>query len=230
LVKMKTIRGSGLVMLKIITLQLGPVLTNAYLVADLDIREAVVIDPAWDGAILLMEAEKNGWQITQVWVTHAHFDHMGATQEILEGLEPPPTVALHPGDLPLWQAKGGAAYFGIPFESSEDPGKRLTHGDTLFLGDHPVEVRHAPGHTPGHVMFYFPEDGLLFSGDVIFQGSVGRTDLPGGDWNMLLDSIQQQVLTLPDETRILSGHGPETTVGDERRSNPFLQLGMGNLW
>ena len=139
----------------------------------LDTKEAVVIDPAWDGERILGEAEKNGWQITQVWVTHAHFDHMGGTKALVDGLEPPPTVALHPGDLPLWQAKGGAAYFGIPFESSADPGVSLSHGDRLGLGNHAVEVRHAPGHTPGHVMFYFEGDGLLFSGDVIFQDSVG---------------------------------------------------------
>lgn len=209
-------------MLKIISLQLGMVMTNAYLVANADTKEAVVIDPAWDGDIILAEANKHGWHISQVWVTHAHFDHMGGTAALLDGLDPPPPVALHPGDLPLWQAKGGAPYFGVPFESSADPEVELAHGDSLVLGDIPAEVRHAPGHTPGHVMFYFPGDGVLFSGDVIFQDSVGRTDLPGGDWHTLLTSIRQQVLTLPDDTRILSGHGPETTVGRERRSNPYF--------
>ena len=209
-------------MLKIISLQLGPVMTNAYLVADLDIKEAVVIDPAWDGDRIMAEAGQRGWHIKQIWVTHAHFDHMGGTAALVAGLDPSPPVALHPGDLPLWQAKGGAPYFGVPFESSADPGVELAHGDLLALGDLTIEVRHAPGHTPGHVMFYFPSEGFLFSGDVIFQGSVGRTDLPGGDWNTLLTSIRHQVLTLPDETRILSGHGPETSVGQERRTNPFL--------
>jgi hydroxyacylglutathione hydrolase len=217
-------------MLKINPMQLGPVMTNAYLVGDSDTKEAVVIDPAWDGEHILARAEKEGWRITQVWVTHAHFDHIGGTKAIVDGLQPPPSVALHPGDLPLWRAKGGAAYFGIPFESSAEPGVSLAHGDLLTLGNHPAEVRHAPGHTPGHVMFYFPEDGVLFSGDVIFQDSVGRTDLPGGDWNTLLNSICQQVLTLPDETRILSGHGPETTVGVERAVNPFLNMGSMDRW
>jgi hydroxyacylglutathione hydrolase len=210
-------------MLEIVTLQLGPVMTNAYLVADTDTNEAAIIDPAWDGHIILAEAEKRGWEINQIWVTHAHFDHMGGTGAVVAGLENTPVVALHPDDLPLWQAKGGAPLFGVHFDSPGDPNLKLVHGQKLQLGTHAVEVRHAPGHTLGHVIFYFENDGLLFSGDVIFQDSVGRTDLPGGSWETLLNSIQQQVLTLPDETRIFSGHGGETSVGRERKSNPFLR-------
>ena len=134
-------------MLKIKMLQLGPVMTNAYLVAHPETQEAVVIDPAWDGDRILAEASNSEWNINQVWVTHAHFDHMGGTAALVDGLKPPPTVSLHPGDLPLWQAKGGATYFGIPFESSADPGVELAHGDSLALGNLTVEVRHAPGHT-----------------------------------------------------------------------------------
>jgi len=209
-------------MLEIITLQLGPVVTNAYLVADADTREAAVIDPAWDGRAIVAEARKRGWEIRHLWVTHAHFDHMGGVAAIVEALNPAPVVALHPADLPLWRAKGGAPFFGIRFESPDEPTLALEHGQTLELGSHLVEVRHAPGHTRGHVMFYLPKDRVLFSGDVIFQGSVGRTDLPGGDWNALFASIQSQVLTLPDEVRILPGHMDETTVGQERWGNPFL--------
>ena len=214
-------------MLKIIPFQLGPVMTNAYLVADPESGQAVAIDPAWDGHLILAEADRQGWELNQVWVTHAHFDHMGGAGALVEGRHPAPLVALHPGDLPLWQAKGGAPFFGIHFESQAEPTLELAHGDSLRLGTVTAEVRHAPGHTPGHVMFYFPEEGLLFSGDVIFQDSVGRTDLPGGDWDTLLASIRTQVLSLPDETRILSGHGPETTVGRERGSKPFLIYGQG---
>ncbi|MBM3145798.1 MAG: MBL fold metallo-hydrolase [Chloroflexi bacterium] len=209
-------------MLEIVTFQLGPVITNAYLVADNNTKEAVVIDPAWDGQIILAEAQKRGWAIRCLWVTHAHFDHMGGTKALVDGLIPAPGVALHPNDLPLWRAKGGAPFFGIRFDSITEPNLMLEHGQKLQLGDHPVEVRHAPGHTRGHVIFYFPEDRALFSGDVIFQGSVGRTDLPGGAWDTLLASIETQVLTLPDETKVFSGHGPATSVGRERRGNPFL--------
>lgn len=212
-------------MIKIKTMQLGPVMTNTYLVADETTQDAAVIDPAWDGQLILAEAEKEGWQIRHIWVTHAHFDHFGGAGAIVNGLEPPLTVALHPKDRMLWRAKGGAPFFGVKFESNTKPNLELAHGQHLKLGDNTVEVRYAPGHTTGHVMFYFIEAGVLFSGDVIFQGSVGRTDLPGGNWNTLLNSIQAQVLSLPDEVRILSGHGPETTVGQERRTNPFVLYG-----
>jgi len=212
-------------MLKVQTLQLGPVMTNAYLVADPGTKEAVVIDPAWDGHLIVEAAEQHGWEIKGIWVTHAHFDHMGGASEVLERLSKKIPMGLHRDDLPLWQAKGGAPFFGIHFESNVVPTLELSDGQILSLGSNSVEVRHAPGHTRGHVMFYFKEAGALFSGDVIFQGSVGRTDLPGGDWSTLLSSIQKQVLTLPDETRIYSGHGPETTVAREKRTNPFLLYG-----
>jgi glyoxylase-like metal-dependent hydrolase (beta-lactamase superfamily II) len=212
-------------MIHIKTMQLGPVMTNTYLVADQATKEAVVIDPAWDGHLILAEAEKLNWQIRQVWVTHAHFDHFGGAGAIVKGLAEPPIVALHSKDRMLWLARGGAPLFGVRFESTTKPTLELVHGQRLALGENTVEVRHAPGHTTGHVMFYFIEAGVLFSGDVIFQGSVGRTDLPGGSWNTLLKSIQTQVLTLPDEVRILSGHGPETTVGEERQTNPFVLYG-----
>jgi glyoxylase-like metal-dependent hydrolase (beta-lactamase superfamily II) len=212
-------------MIKIKKMQLGPVMTNTYLVADEATEETAVIDPAWDGDLILAEAEKEGWQIKHVWVTHAHFDHFGGASAIVEGLELPPTVALHPKDRMLWRARGGAPFFGVRFEASTKPNLDLAHGQWLKLGENTVEVRHAPGHTSGHVMFYFVEAGVLFSGDVIFQGSVGRTDLPGGSWETLLDSIKSQVMNLPDDVRILSGHGPETSVGQERRTNPFLIYG-----
>ena len=209
-------------MLEIVTLPLGPVMTNAYLVADSDTKEAAVIDPAWDGHIILAEAKRRGWDVKHIWITHAHFDHIGGTGAVVKGLVDPPEVALHPADLPLWQAQGGAQFFGYRLETTVEPNMKLSHGQILKLESQTAEVRHAPGHTPGHVMFYFKEAKVLFSGDVIFQGSVGRTDLPGGDWETLLTSIREQVLTLPDEVRILAGHMGETTVGEERRGNPFL--------
>ena len=210
-------------MLEILHFTLGPVSTNTYLIADTQTRRAAVIDPAWDGKKILSAAQKQGWQIEYLWYTHAHFDHFGGAAEVAAGCDPLPVVALHPKDHPLWRVKGGAPLFGI---SLEDPGPEpsldLYHGQTLQLGGIRIEVRHTPGHTPGHVVFYCPAAGVLFSGDLIFRGSVGRTDLPGGDWNTLARSLREQVLTLPDETRIFSGHGPASTVGLERKSNPFL--------
>jgi len=210
-------------MINIITLQLGPVMTNAYLVADSETKEAVVIDPAWDGHVIVEKAQDQGWDIKQIWVTHAHFDHIGGAGGVVNALKTPPVVALHSKDKLLWNTRGGAPFFGVKFESTTKPNMKLSHGQVLKLGSNSVEVRHAPGHTRGHVVFYFREDGVLFSGDVIFSGSVGRTDLPGGNWDTLLSSIANQVMTLPDEVRILSGHGPETTVGRERNFNPFLR-------
>lgn len=209
--------------LHIISFQLGPALTNAYLVGDPASKTAVVIDPAWDGKRILDKAEEQGWRITNLWLTHAHFDHFGGAAALADGLDPPPPVALHPADHPLWRLHGGAAAFGFQdFDPGPEPTIPLEHGMELRLGEHRFEVRHTPGHTPGHVSFLLRDSGIQFCGDLIFMGSVGRTDLPGGDTQTLLASIRNEVLTLPDEVRLLSGHGPETTVGLERRSNPFL--------
>jgi len=208
--------------LEILTLTLGPVLTNAYLVADPETGEAAVIDPAWDGHLILAEAKKRGWRIGQMWYTHAHFDHIGGAAEIATALDIPPLVALHPKDRFLWQMGGGGALFGFRIERGPKPSIDLAHGQILRVGGLAFEVRHTPGHTPGHCAFYCAEASVLFSGDLIFQNGVGRTDLPGGDWETLVESIREQVFTLPEETRILSGHGGETRVGEEKAYNPFL--------
>jgi len=203
-------------------LVLGPAATNAYLLADPQTNEAVVIDPAWDGPVILEQARRDGWNIRQAWVTHAHFDHFGGAAALRAGAVPAPTLALHPLDLPLWKVQGGASLFGLRMDPTPDPDLSLQHGQILRLGGLAFEVRHAPGHTAGHVIFYCAAEKVAFCGDVIFEGSVGRTDLPGGDHPTLIRSIRQQVLSLPDETRLLPGHGPATTVGQERTSNPFL--------
>lgn len=202
---------------------LGPVATNAYLIADTDTEDAVVIDPGGEGHIIVRAAEERGWQIRQIWLTHAHFDHIGGVADVVDGSESV-QVGLHPDDIPLWKHKGGATFFGMDVDPGPEPTLEFQHGQMLQIGNHKFEVRHTPGHTLGHVIFYCKAEGLLFSGDVIFQWSIGRTDLPGGDFNTLMNSISQQVLTLPNETRILSGHGPETSVGEERRENPYVGL------
>jgi hydroxyacylglutathione hydrolase len=208
-------------MLEIVSLTLGPAQTNAYLVADSQSGEATVIDPAWDGDLILAAAQERGWRIAHLWYTHAHFDHIGGAGAIADALNPLPLVALHPADHTLWRAEGGAPLFGLRIDPGPEPTIDLVDGMRMQLGQVQFEVRHTPGHTPGHCAFYVAQDGLLFCGDLIFQGSVGRTDLPGGSWEQLVNSIRTQVFSLPDETRLLSGHGPETTVGEEKRSNPF---------
>ena len=209
-------------MLTIIPLTLGPVQTNSYLIADAATGEAAVVDPAWDGLAILAEAQHRGWRIAHLWLTHAHFDHLGGVAALVDALNPLPLVALHPGDYTLWRMEGGASLFGFRIDPGPEPTVELTHGQILRLGENTLEVRHTPGHTPGHVVFYSQADSLVFCGDVVFRGSIGRTDLPGGDFATLINSIRTQILPLPDETRLLSGHGPETTVGEERRHNPFL--------
>jgi glyoxylase-like metal-dependent hydrolase (beta-lactamase superfamily II) len=209
-------------MLEIIPLVLGPVGTNTYLMGDLQSLSSVVVDPAWDGELILEEASRRKWKIEQIWLTHAHFDHIGGIAGLVKDLQPTPKISLHPADFPLYSVQGGAGYFGMRIATGPEPTNHLEHGQILTLGDRAFEVRHCPGHTPGHVVFYCAAEKVLFSGDVIFWGSIGRTDLPGGDYDALIHSIYSQILTLPNETRLLSGHGGETTVGFERRENPFL--------
>ena len=210
-------------MLKLIKFTLGPVQTNAYLVADSQTREAAVIDPAWDGEIILEAAGKNGWRIGHLWYTHAHFDHIGGAGAIADALNPLPLVGLHPADHDLWKLRGGGSLFGFKIDPGPEPGIDLRQGQILKLGSIEFEVRFSPGHTPGHCIFYCANEKILFSGDLIFFGGIGRTDLPGGNYDTLIQSIESQVYTLPDETRILSGHGPETTIGFEKKNNPFVR-------
>ncbi len=210
-------------MLKIIEFTLGPVQTNAYLLADTDTQEAAVIDPGWDGKVILDAAIKNGWRIGHLWYTHAHFDHIGGAAAIADALNPQPMVGLHSADHALWKMGGGGSLFGFKIDPGPEPGIDLSLGQVLRIGSIQFEVRYTPGHTPGHCVFYCADENVLFSGDLIFWGSVGRTDLPGGDFDTLVRSIESQVFTLPDETRILSGHGSETSVGYEKKNNPYVR-------
>ena len=210
-------------MLEIVTFTLGPAQTNAYLIADSDSGDAAVVDPAWDGKLILSEARRRGWRIAHLWYTHAHFDHIGGAAEIADSLNPLPLVALHPDDHVLWRAGGGGALFGFKIDPGPEPTIDFTHGQILRLGKAQFEVRYTPGHTPGHCVLYCAEAKVCFCGDLIFAGSVGRTDLPGGNWDTLENSIREQIYTLPNETRLHSGHGPETTVGDEKQFNQFVR-------
>jgi hydroxyacylglutathione hydrolase len=218
-------------MLEIVPLVLGFAATNCYLVAEAESGEVVVVDPAWEGQTILSTAMKRGWRIGQFWYTHAHFDHFGGAAELAEALHAstvpgeklPLIVAFHALEKDLWQNEGGAPLFGMHIQPGPEPTILLVHNQVLHLGSIEFKVLHTPGHSPGHVAFYCAEAAVLFSGDLIFKSGIGRSDLPGGDSDLLLESIREQVTTLPDETRILPGHGEETSVGEEKRSNPFLQ-------
>jgi hydroxyacylglutathione hydrolase len=153
--------------------------------------------------------------------THAHLDHIFGVQALMDKYDIP--FALHPLEGPvLAGAKGSAMLFGMRMDTIPQPTQVIKEGQPLMLGTDTIEVRLAPGHSPGSVVFYYAKGGWAVGGDVLFAGSIGRTDLPGGNHEQLLQSIRTQVFTLPDETVIWPGHGPETTVGVERRSNPFL--------
>jgi glyoxylase-like metal-dependent hydrolase (beta-lactamase superfamily II) len=214
-------------MLEVEKIVLGPVATNTYLVGDQESKQAVVIDPAWDGAVLAEKIRQLDWKIQSVWLTHAHFDHFGGLADLLTGLELSEQedffVGLHPKDMNLWRIKGGAIMFGVPLKSAPKPTHEFQEGELLSVGKYEFQVQHTPGHSSGHVVFHCESEGILFSGDLIFKQGIGRTDLLGGSFSKLMESIQRYVLPLPDETRIYSGHGPETTVGEERRLNPFIE-------
>lgn len=207
-------------MIEIVTLTLGPVQTNCYLVADSENGEAAVIDPAWSGELIVDELEKRGWSTKMILLTHAHFDHFAGCGPVAKKTGAP--IALHRDDLPLWKAKGGATAFGIPIPPGPEPSAWIQPGEVIRIGGLRFDVLFLPGHTAGHVGFHDAAHGKLFSGDVIFESGIGRTDLPGGDYSQLMTSIREGVLTLPDATEIYPGHGPTTTVGQERLTNPFL--------
>lgn len=208
--------------LYVTTFILGPLENNTYLLADPDTKKAVLIDPSFDSQQVLDTVERLKLELAEIWLTHAHFDHI-AGASIAWRFNPPLKIALHEDDLPLWKHSGGASDWGISLDPSPEPEILFFHGQQMKLGNLAIEVRHVPGHTPGHVMFYIPDEKLAFVGDVIFYRGIGRTDFPGGDFKQLIHSIQTQIFTLPPETILLSGHGPETTVAEEMANNPFLR-------
>ncbi len=212
----------GACMLEVVTIVSGPVQTNIFLVADSLSRQAVVIDPAWDGQRIAKELQRRDWNLQAIWLTHAHFDHFAGAAGLLKTLAQEIPIALHPADIPLWRGKGGAPLFGMQIDPGPEPSLTLSHNQKLKIGAYEFQVRHTPGHTQGHVIYYCASAKMAFCGDVIFYDSIGRTDLPGGNYTSLLRSIGEQILSLPDDTRLLCGHGDETTVGRERLQNPFL--------
>lgn len=210
--------------LELLQLAVGPLAVNCYVLIAGD--AAVVIDPGDEGDRLAGELAQRGVRLEAIWLTHAHFDHVGGIAALLaqqeEGARNVP-VHLHPADLPLLRnAVAAAAAWSIPLEAPPTDTVDLKHGEVLSLNGVDARVLHTPGHSPGSVSFHFPGHGFVLSGDALFQGSVGRTDLPLADGEQLLASIRRELLSLPDETTVLPGHGPATTVGAERYGNPFL--------
>lgn len=199
--------------------ELGPIGTNGYIVrADRAAAEAVVVDPGGDAAELRLELARNGATCTAILVTHTHWDHLGGVADLAEGTDAP----VYAPELERQVIERPSDYYsgiGVPIRGWT-PEHTLSGGETVEAAGISFEVVHVPGHSPGHLAFY--ADGSLFSGDVLFAGSVGRTDLPFADWDTLFGSIRMLVERYPPETVVYSGHGPPTTLGDELDSNPFL--------
>jgi glyoxylase-like metal-dependent hydrolase (beta-lactamase superfamily II) len=199
----------------------GPLAANAVVLAEAG--DAVLIDPGGEAARLLAEVDALDARLREVWLSHAHVDHLAGLADVLDARGPVP-VRLHPDDRPIYeQAQAWAAALGLEVRPPPADPLPLRHGEALRVGDRAVRVAHLPGHAPGHVVFRFDDVGWVVAGDTLFRGGIGRTDLPGGDEAALLAGIRRELLTLPDATRLIPGHGPETTVGAERRGNPFLR-------
>jgi glyoxylase-like metal-dependent hydrolase (beta-lactamase superfamily II) len=200
----------------------GPFAENSYLAVGADGVSAVVIDPGAEAEAMVARIRERGLSLVAILLTHAHLDHVEGVATVRSEIPDAP-IHLHPADRRLYDMVAAqAAAFGVRVDAPPPPDVDLLPGQSFEFGGTTLQVRHTPGHAPGHVILWDEEAGVAFVGDVVFAGSIGRTDLPGGDFRVLMQSIRDHILTLPDETRLLTGHGPETTVRHERVGNPFL--------
>jgi glyoxylase-like metal-dependent hydrolase (beta-lactamase superfamily II) len=200
----------------------GPLHCNCTILGDEVTHEAVVVDPGDNIAEILSRLQKHGLTLRQIVITHAHIDHVGGAALLKRATGAP--VFLNQNDLGLLRAmEMQAGWLGIPTPEVEPPDASADDGLAVGLSTLPAEVIHTPGHTPGSICLLFPQQQLLLAGDTLFAGSIGRTDLPGGDGRQILRSLRDRLMVLPERTRVLPGHGPDTTIGAEKQSNPFLQ-------
>ncbi len=204
------------------TFPVGPLQCNCTLLGDEQAGEAIVIDPGDEIGRIHHRLSELGLKLRQILVTHAHIDHIGGALRLKRLTGAP--IYLNENDLPLLQTLDTqAAWLGMAVPESAPPDESLADSLIVGLGSYPAQVLHTPGHTQGSVCLHFAPLNLLVAGDTLFAGSIGRTDLPGGNYPQIVDSIRDRLLALPGETRVLTGHGPHTTIGEERRTNPFLQ-------
>jgi glyoxylase-like metal-dependent hydrolase (beta-lactamase superfamily II) len=205
--------------LEVVAIPNGQFAENCYLVGDGGAREAIIIDPGEESARFLAELSHRRWILKAIWLTHGHIDHIMGVGAVHRSTGA--SIHLHPLDRPLYDdLPTYGAWVGMRLEVPPAPEVELRTGQLLRVGSFEFQVRFTPGHSPGSVSFL--GNGVIFGGDVLFNGSVGRTDLPGGDSATLMATIQSEFLTLPDSTIVHSGHGPDTTIGVERLTNPFL--------
>lgn len=200
-------------------LEVGAFAANCYIAACPDTKEGVIIDPGAAGEEILQWVAKEGIQVRYIINTHGHVDHVGANAEVKEATKAPLLIHREDGDM-CRKPHASLAIFAGKLKLA-DPDRLLEDGDILEVGTLKLEIIHTPGHTRGGISIKIGDS--LFCGDTLFAGSIGRTDLPGGSYRQIIASIKEKILTLPDETRVYPGHGPDSTVGDERNTNPFLQ-------
>ncbi len=205
------------------TFPVGPLQCNCTLLGDEEAGEAIVIDPGDEVSRIYRRLQDLGLRVKQILVTHAHIDHVGGALKLKQLTGAP--VLLNENDLPLLKMmEAQAAWVGVPTPEVTAPDASLADGMQVGLERYPAQVLHTPGHTQGSVCLHFVPLKMVIAGDTLFAGSIGRTDLPGGNSRQILASIELQLMVLGDDTRVLPGHGPETTIGFERNHNPFLNL------
>ena len=203
-------------------LPVGPLHCNCSVIGDETTREAMVIDPGDDIEDVAAIINKHNLKVKQIVITHAHIDHVGGAMK-LRALTGAP-ILLNQNDFALLKMIDvQATWVGMESPGEVKIDAELAHGDNLSAGGLSANVLHTPGHSEGSVCLYFPAEKLLIAGDTLFAGSIGRTDLPGGSFEKIMRSLHQRVLALPDDTVVIPGHGPKTTIGDEREGNPYLK-------
>jgi len=200
-------------------LVVGPLATNCYIVGSESSKEGMIIDPGDEGEVILRNVKDLGLEIKSIILTHGHIDHIGALKEVKEatGAE----VAIHSDDARALQEKSVSTLLGLSYPTPPPPDRLLRDGDSMDIGDLHFLVLHTPGHSPGCICLL--GEGIIFSGDTLFNFGIGRYDLPGGNYSQLVNSIHTRLMKLPDNTAVYPGHGLDTTIGTERSGNPFLQ-------
>ena len=202
-------------------LRVGPLQCNCSVIGDETSHEAMVIDPGDDVHEVLDLIRKHNLQVKQIVITHAHIDHVGGAMKLRSATGAP--ILLNQNDYALLKMLDAqAAWIGMPSPGKVDVDRSVTTGESVSAGSLTADILHTPGHTEGSICLYFAADKKLIAGDTLFAGSIGRTDLPGGSMQKILHSLHDTVLALPDETLVVPGHGPLTTIGEERETNPFL--------
>ncbi len=208
----------------LIRLVVGPLQVNCFILADEKTKDAVVIDPGDDAADILKIIKGKDFKVRYIVNTHGHFDHVGANKAVRDATGA--KILMHEADAPLLaDAVDQAIVFGMRVTNPPRPDRFVGDGDVITAGEVSLKVLHTPGHSPGGISLL--EQGMVFTGDALFAGSIGRTDFPDGDLMTLIRGIKKKLLTLPDDTRVFAGHGPASTIGEERRDNPFLNKESG---